>query len=457
MINLTFKLATVAVLSGLLCILASCDRTPILTSAAILEPTPILVTTTSSNFDGRYLLALSDADMLPSAYVDGQLGDRISEPDALTIFTLPLNVQTEPAASNQVQRVAAPNAVTAWPFSLAVSPNGRAAFVIETSEPAPSNATRFDQLPMGKTLRSLDVSDLSRPKLVDTLEVGFRPEAVDIRPSGDLLAVTTSRQPGRQLHLIPVDGAKLGKPQSFAISGVAGRGEVSGVRWHPSGQFLAVTIGTRNQIAFYKVTQEQGNYQLRAWGNPVQVGQLPVGGSFTPDGKFFVSNSVHWGVEVDGFFVGAPPGSLTSIRFDADSAKHQIAARVQTGVSPEGIAMAPDGSLIATANLVRSFLPKTDSRFTDYSSVSLIQLDRVTGKLQSAGEYRLAGQVLPQGIAFDAKGQNLAISSFTVPQSEDRTGAIRFFRIVPGTVPKLEQTGSPIDVVRGVHQLVLIP
>jgi hypothetical protein len=412
-------------------------------------------------FTGRYLLTLSDADMVPSAYVDGQLGERqASVKDTLTILPLPLDLRNRSPQPMTVGRVNISNAVTAWPFSLAVAPNGRSAFVIETSEPAPANAKQFNELPVGRRLRSLDLTNPMQPQVVDAVELGNRPEAIDINPQGDLLLVTTSLEPGKQLHLVPVTGARLGQPQSFPVPAQGSSGAVTGVRWHPSGRFFAVALTNQNAIAFYQVNRtNDGRYQIQPWGNPVPVGRAPVGGYFTPDGQFFVTNSVHWGEDVDGFFVGAPPGSLTSIRFVAkgNNPQHQVVSTVQTGISPEGLAMSRDGRLIATPNMIRSYVPWDDARLTPYSSISLTTLDPTTGQLRAAGEYRLEGKVLPQGIVFDADGQNLAVTSAIDFDFTERRGGIHFFRVIQGDTPRLESTGFQASVVRGAHQLVLIP
>lgn len=411
------------------------------------------------DFQGRYLISLSDADMVPSAYVDGQLGERqTGVEDTLTVFPLPIDLKNRSAQPLTVGQVNVSNAVTAWPFSLTVAPNGRSAFVIETSEPAPATATQFDELPVGRRLRSLDLNDPMNPQVVDTIEVGNRPEAVDINPQGDLLLVTTSLEPGKQIHLVPVNGTRFGQPQSFQVPVQDGAGAITGVRWHPSGRFFAVALTNQDAIAFYQVNRSNdGRYQIQLWGEPVSVGRFPVGGYFTPDGQFFVTNSVHWGEEVDDFFVGAPPGSLTSIRFAAEGnmPQHRVVSTVQTGISPEGMAMSRDGRLIATPNMIRSYVPWDDPRLTPYSSISLFTLDPATGQLQTAGEYPLPG-ILPQGIAFDANGQNLAVTSAIDFDLTERRGTIHFFR-VQANPPRLEPTGFKASVVRGVHQLVLIP
>lgn len=69
----------------------------------------------------------------------------------------------------------------------------------------------------------------------------------------------------------------------------------------------------------------------------------------------------------------------------------------------------------------------------------------------------MEGEILPQGIVFDAEGQNLAVSSAIGFDLTERRGKVHFFRVIQGETPRLEPTGFKASVVRGVHQLVLIP
>lgn len=71
------------------------------------------------DFKGRYIVSVSDADMVASAYLDGHLGD-IEGKDALSIIRLDKPVNELKAAA-----IEASNSVTGPPSSVAVSPNGR--------------------------------------------------------------------------------------------------------------------------------------------------------------------------------------------------------------------------------------------------------------------------------------------------------------------------------------------
>jgi hypothetical protein len=80
-------------------------------------------------FEGRALVSVSDADMLSSAYEDGDLGPTVG-PDTLSVIRLDRAGQDYRAVE-----VAASNSVTGPPSSVAVTPDGHFAVVIETRGP----------------------------------------------------------------------------------------------------------------------------------------------------------------------------------------------------------------------------------------------------------------------------------------------------------------------------------
>ena len=82
------------------------------------------------DFQGRYLAILSDADMVASAYMNGDLGPRSPEmQDELSLIPLNNGLPGEP------HRIPVSNAATSWPSILALSEDGRFAYVAETDGP----------------------------------------------------------------------------------------------------------------------------------------------------------------------------------------------------------------------------------------------------------------------------------------------------------------------------------
>lgn len=383
--------------------------------AATLSVGQVLQAQTQSRFDfqGRFLAVLSDADMEASTYIDGKLGERTPEMrDALTL--IPLG-----GGSYNTSPVTLPvsNSVMTWPNNLAFTPDGQFAFVTETFAPAPQGATERSQIPPGQQLAVIDVSNPRQPKVVNRINLGTRPMAVTVHPEGNLLAVSLG-EPGRQIALIPFANSRLGTPTFQGHPNVTDPNvHTPHLEWHPSGRFLGVTLPDRNEALFYAVDRTNVNrLMLRSWGNAIITGKLPGVGHFTPDGRHFIVTNLHWGDDVANQFVGAHHSSLTAIQF-ADAAgadkqvKHQIVSTAAVGASAEEFAISPNGRFVVSLNMEASYLPLTDSRRTQHSSLTLLSLNPETGRLTPHGTTPFEG-ILPEGITFDTSGRYLAVATF---------------------------------------------
>jgi DNA-binding beta-propeller fold protein YncE len=406
------------------------------------------------DFKGRALVSIADADMLASAYVDGQLGPAEGRD---TLSVIPLGA---PARHLRAFEVEVSNSVAGPPSAVATTPDGRFAFVVETFRPRPDGGTTFKDLKPGSKLTVVDLRTLAAPRVVQTLDIGTRPLSVSVSPDGRALAVALHPADGRQLALISFRDGRLGAPVYVGMPGVPKELEAPHVEWHPSGPFLAVTVLGRNEVVFYRVEDEDS--RVAPWGKPVQVGKYPMMGRFTPDGRFFLNVNLYWGEDVAGFWITAPRGDVSVIAFDAQPAgaqpQHSLVSRAPTGVSPEGIAISPDGRFVVTTNLERSYLPYTDPRITWYSSLTLLSLDSTTGAIVSHGESYYEG-ILPEAAAFDASSQYVAAVSFDHFEAARPGGSIDFWRIardVTNNGPKLVKTTHSVPVTRGPHSMVLV-
>jgi DNA-binding beta-propeller fold protein YncE len=416
---------------------------------------------------GRYIVSISDADMPATALVDNQLGARDPKiVDSLTVISLPIRAPETPWAQINVS-----NSVIGPPNALSVSRDGKIAVVIESKGPAPAGATTTAQLPKGEKLSGVDMSDPVHPAVFATATIGDNPTAVDIHPSGDLV-VAVCGTPREQINIIPLiktKGARpaFGEPLGWPLVGLDDDEAVpSCVAWHPSGDFLAVTIPSRNQVMFYRFTKDanDGTLGLLPWGSPVAVGKYPYSGKFTPDGRFFITTEMQWGNDVPGFMIESPQGKLSVIRFDAGPAgaptaqthpEHQVVSSVSVGVNPEGLAISPDGSLVVTANLQRSFLPENDARVTRGGSISLLSLNKSTGLLTPAGEYPMKG--MPVGLSFDAQGRFVVCTQFRSFDPRAIDGELAFWRVNrKSAAPSLEDAMFVVGVGKGPHGVLII-
>jgi DNA-binding beta-propeller fold protein YncE len=416
-------------------------------------------------FSGSYIVAISDGDFLASTYDDGKL-PAPGVTDRLSIVPLPFNGKPE-----KVARINASNSVIGAPYALALSPDRRTAFVVETLEAMPVGATRREQLPPGNQLVAIDLSNPRVPSVRSRMTVAPKPETVHVHPNGDLLAIST-QTPGKEIILIPIRSGKFGESTEFSLQQLGIQPDpaqfqaglyVSQVQWHPSGKYLAVNLDYRDEIAFFQVQYSpEKTLKLIPWGQPVKVGKDPFTGQFTPDGRFFLSSN--WGrnfgagVKTLAQRIPTTRGTVSVIQLarlntPSAQARHRVVSTAIADNSPESLAISPDGSKVVTVNMRGTVSPPNSPRFTPQASLSLMTLDRNSGRLSKIDDYPFEG-ILPEGAAFDASGNGLAVAvyDYLTPKPE---GGIQFWRVIQQPKPKLQRTGYVVDLGRGVHQVLV--
>lgn len=416
------------------------------------------------NFQGRYLVSISDADMLASAYVNGQLGPREGR-DALSVIPLGGHVRDLRAYETE-----ASNSVAGPPVAVAVTPDGRYALVVETFRPRPDGDWQnqgFSNLRHGNRISVFDLSNPTRPIKVQEMEIAERPDSVSISRDGSLVAVAFNPQGAgteTPLAIIPFSNGQLGQPVYPSVPRVPQGQRIIHAEWHPQEDVLALVVEDVADVGFVRVVRQGNTFELQSWGNVVQVEKAPYMARFTPDGRHVIVNGLYWGLDVEGRWSEAPRGSVVSIRLEAGtqadgSPRHALVSRAITGVSPEGLAISPNGRYVVTTNLERSYLPYEDDRITWFSSLTLITLDPQTGQLNRVADYPFDG-ILPEAAAFDASSQYLAVVNYDFFDDRTQGGSIDFWRIASDPLnpqPMLVQTRYSVPVTRGAHSMVLVP
>lgn len=418
-----------------------------------------------SDLQGQFLAVISDGDFFASSYVDNGIpGSDPRYRDALTIVPLPFDEET---VSLEVS-----NSVNGPPEALALSPDGRTAFVVEYVGQRPAGATTRNDLPPGQLLTMVDLTNPRQPRVIDQIDIGPFPEAIDMHPEGNWLAIATDSSESEVLQLVPLNDSNLGDPisislESLGIPAAEGLLNASYVEWHPSGQYLAVNLYRQNRIVFLQFTQDamSGEASLALWGEPVFVNADPYSGRFSSDGRYFITANWERNFEADSLEGRLPsgPSTVSVIRLNMDEAstlenrtrRHQVTSTVASDQSSEGIAISPDDTLVATANMRDTALPMSSSRFTRSATVSLFTFDTGSGQLAKAGDFAFEG-VLPEGITFDATGEHLIVATFEYLDSEKPTGGLEIWRINRAAALNLEYVGR-INVPHGAHQVVVKP
>ncbi|MEM9537701.1 MAG: hypothetical protein AAGA40_18765 [Cyanobacteria bacterium P01_E01_bin.45] len=429
--------------------------------AWVFSSIPVVNAQTPPDFQGRYIAAISDGDMRAYAYIDGQLGEPRGA-DQLALVTLPL--PTAPALTSSIE---VSNSVINPVFSLVASQDGNTIFVAETKQPRESEDRLIGDLDLGTTLRAVDVSDPTAPRVIATVEVGIDPQGVSLDASGKTLALAT-KEAETPLTFVRFENGEFGEPIQLPMRGFSPVDELPNrgmlphhVEWHPTADVIAVNVNFRGQVQFYRVVRDaEGNVSdVVPWGNRIVTSKWPMSGKFSPDGRFYVTNDLQWGPDVRGFYVNAPPSQLTVIELSVleaeDDAQHFVVGGVSLPRHAESLAFSNDGTLITTSNIGQTWLSPDEVGYS-LSSLSLVQFDPVTGQVDRVGDWTFDG-ILPEGIAFDAADRYVVAGVFEYDTSEPRRGALEFWRVDrTGDASRLEPTDYAIETGPGAHSLIVV-
>lgn len=440
----------------------------LLSSATMLLTVPVFAQTTAPStsrapprFEGRLLVSVSDADMLPSAYKDDLLGPAVG-PDTLSVIRLDGRDTDYRAVEVPVS-----NSVTGPPSSLAITPDGRYAVVIETLGARRSPATtRLSQLGAGRFVTLVDLGQPDKPRIVQRVEGFEAPLAVAIDPTGTLVAITYRAKSGAPpIALYKLAAGRLSAAFTPALAGWIPGATIIAAAFHPREPVLALVDVSNAQLSFVRfATTANGDISLSRWGNALTVEKDPYLVRFTPDARHVLVNGSYASADFNLEFSGAPRGSVDSYRvaasIDADNQpQHRFVDRAQTGVIPEGMDVSPDGRFVITANLERSTPRPGDADMTRYASMSLIRLDPQTGRLRRVGDYTFDG-ALPEMAVFDNSSRFVAVTVYSQFDDPRAKGSIDFWRIEgdPLDLDRIEmvKTRHSIPVTRGPHTLAIV-
>lgn len=406
-----------------------------------------------SSVSGKYLLALGDSDLPSEPGSATTMAGRPGAKDALTVISLPIREPSTPFAQADVS-----SSALGSPGQIAVTPDGRYAYIVETrGASGATGPTEIAALPMGDSLTAVNLSNPLAPVVIGKSYVGPDPRAVAVNPVSPFIAVVTTN-PRRQLIIAPVEMG-TGAPDtsvSWPLNGLDDdEAAPTAVAWHPSGRALAVSLGERSEVIFYRFKATPDGLAIAPWGGPVGVGKHPIAGTFTRDGRHFISLDAGSPTTQA---AGAPmgPGRLTVVRLvdnlDADlaDADHTVVGTLETGIRPVGMALSPDGTLVAVANAAVSVATST----TAGGSVTLARLDR-SGALTSPTEFVLGA--VPAGVAFDASGRFLCVSQYASLDPEASDGEVSFWKIVrKGSAAGLEQQDYFLGIGGGPHSALIV-
>jgi hypothetical protein len=438
-------------------------RSEVLTGAEALQQREVLPA--KGAFTARAILAVSDADMVASAYADGRLRRLPNTVDQLIVIRPGPNIE-----AMQKSAVAVPSSVLGWPGAMDASADGRFAYVVEGRKSPPAAVDRYrsvtEEMPFGRHLAVVSLTDLIAPKVLMTKEIGDSPGSVHMAPNGQWLLVALKEPEAPIAFVLLEDGlpktvikVPLGLPNlaQRAYDTGAVFGQVS-----PLGDVVALNIANTH-VAFAKIIFDDVGLPSGAEliGQPMRLNAKWITMlRWSKDGRHLLVADVGWGPKpIDAVLNG--PGHLLSIAFDPKG-QHCEVSRAKVSLSPEAFEMSPQGDLIAAVNMERTSLPPSGFPFVlfgrqSHHSLSLVTFDAATGALRTIDGPVMADGVLPEDAVFDNDGKTLAVVVFHERSEAPLASWLEYYDIErgPGT-PKLRPTGVRTPLPRGAHDLVVL-
>lgn len=416
-----------------------------------------------ATFSANSLLVLSDLDMAATGYADNRLRQTPGDRDRLTLFTGPAGTGAPVRAE-----IAVSNSVVGWPGALAVSADGRLAVVIETQAEIADDVAEVEDpynAAPGRLVTTLDIADRARPRLLSTRPVCRDPVSIDLGP-GESWAIIGCRDRARPLVRVDLEGGRAVRAVPIRVpDGLASRdpdrpGLAYG-RLAPGGDRFAANLAN-TALAFFALSGDGSGRPVAAalTAPPLSMdGAWLSMGRWSADGRHYLAADTGWGPgSLDAVLNG--PGRILSIRVPAKGPA-RVVSEVRVSLSPEGFDLDPAGTLLAVANMERTYLPGglPFSLFgrSDAASLSLVRFDPARGALALVdGPVRLPA-ILPEDVVFDDAGGTIAVLSFQDRVEAPQTGRVHFWRIDrAGGQPRLVPTSTQWQVARGAHDLAVI-
>ncbi|WP_337041283.1 YncE family protein [Emticicia sp. 17c] len=407
------------------------------------------ITSFSQNleFDAKGIVAISDADMAASAFVNGKLFKERGVKDAFTSIKLPLE-----KSYDEVKSVTVSNSVINGTKTMAVSSIHHLAYVVDTRGMLADNVTELknvnEELPAGGFITVIDIADIAHPKILYKFPTGQNPIGIDISPKGEYI-VLCSEEEGKELQVLELD--PNGKPIRI-ISKPHGlpSGKISDVSWHPNDNYIAFTLEDSKEVGLIKTHRDGPTnkiIRLEMQGKPLKVGAFPGNGQFTPDGKFYLVPDLKRGLSED--------GEIFTIKFNLDgNSEHFLISKAKVGENPESFGISPDGSTVVVANIRKTFYPWDNAILTRKASLSLLKLTP-DGNLSNQGDYEFDG-ILPKSVVFDTSGNNIAVAAYDHFNYGKHFGSIEFWKVKHGNKPSLQKQDFRLFLSRGCHTIRII-
>jgi DNA-binding beta-propeller fold protein YncE len=279
------------------------------------------------------------------------------------------------------------NSIVGPPTNLAIAPDNSIALVADSMTVADDNGTR-KLVPTNK----LWVIDLKAnpPKLVQTVTLGKQPSGLSFSPKGDI-ALVCNRGDGT-ISVLKIDGTQVTLADTIQV----GAG-VSTVEFTPDGKHALAVKSPGNAVAMLDVDGDKVTYNKL----DLPTYQFPYNVVVTPDSKLAIT--------ADNGFGGSADGNMDAVSVvDLEGPHPHVISHVTVQDAPEGLAMSPQGTIAAVANVNASNNPPA----WYYHKNGTVTILRIQGQTVTPIKTIDVGAV-PEAVAFTPDGRYIYVGNYS--------------------------------------------
>jgi DNA-binding beta-propeller fold protein YncE len=283
-----------------------------------------------------------------------------------------------------IRHLQVPTSVVGPPLSVALTPDESLLLV--------TSSARLDPQAPGRLVpdkRLTVVALKANPLAMTELEAGLGAAGVSISRDGRL-ALVANRNEGT-VSVFRIQGGAVSKVATVAVA--APESGLAHVAIAPDGRSALVTREGDHTISLLAIDGEKVTYTGRDFG----AGLKPYGIVIAADGRHAVVANLGLG-RGDNDTIGLIDLTLQPPR---------VVETYTVGQTPEGIAVSPDGKLVAVVTMNGSNKPKDSPFYAPVGRVVLLRLHRDRLQLVSAAPVG----AWAQGVAFSADGRTLVVQS----------------------------------------------
>ena len=273
------------------------------------------------------------------------------------------------------------------PAGVAVSRDGRFAFVSNPAVPDPQHP---DKAAAPAELQIFDLT-ASPPALIDRPKLASKPWGVALNPAGTLLLAASGKG---EVYALALDGGKVVSSTAVALGPDTAR--VMSVAITPDGKWALATKRGENTLAVLKIDGTAVSYT----GRDITTGSNPYSVVVSPDGRQAAVTDI-----------GRSSGDTDAVTFiDLTQPVFHAKGVVAVAATPEAVTISPDGRFMAVTSINGSNVAHGKPGSSTSALIQVFDLSKPVPALADAVEVSANAQ----GVLFTPDSRHLLVQEFSL-------------------------------------------